>query len=171
MITIFVILVSIGVCSNTVQKDFESICSQFATMFKDVFNDLTSLVEIDEIKNHVAMAYRDLKLSICGVKTKDELYEVLRDNCSFTNYTILIILAEKFKSEKSLSEIALFTKKRDEYYNTVLAQDFAKIALEVTKKQQDGRVQVNCYAFNKKICTCTGLEYAWYCVYISKQLW
>lgn len=122
-----------------VQKEFYHMCSQFADMFKAVMKDLTANVGVDEIKDHIGIAFRDLKPLLSEVETEDQLIEVLRDECNFSNYTILTVLAEKYKRKDSLNSIADYTKKRDEYYTEVLAQDFAKLAI---KQSQNGQAKV-----------------------------
>ena len=126
-----------------VQEEFELMQSRFATMFSKVMEELTTAVELDLIKRHLRFSYRDLKAELASAQTVEALIEVIRDNCSFTNYSILTALARHFKNQTALNEIEAYTEERNKYYRRVLAEDFAKVAMRQAKSIPNGHITVN----------------------------
>ena len=125
-----------------VQEEFERIRFKFAIMFKNVMEELTKGVELDTIKELFGFWDPDLKTELDAVQTMKALIAIVRDNCSFTNYSILTELAQELKNNSALSEIKAYTKERDEYYGRVLAEDFAKVAMEKAESVPSGHIEV-----------------------------
>ena len=121
---------------------------KFACMFEKVMQELTDAVKLDTIKKLLSLWNRDLKDELAAVQTVDRLSEIIRDNCSFTNYSILRELAHKLKNDSALSQIEAYTKKRDEYYGRVLAEDFAKVAMEQAQLVPSGHIEVTTALLN-----------------------
>ena len=111
-------------------------------------HELTKDVELDTIKELLENWNLDLTAELADVQTMKALIKIIRYNCSFTNYSILTELAEKFKNNSALSKIDAYTEKRDDYYKKVLAEDFAKIAMEKAEAMPNGHIEVTTTSLN-----------------------
>ena len=140
-----------GCCSLTsaiivgphVQDDFETMRFKFAGMFSEVMEELTTAVEMDRVKKHLSLWNRDLKDKLAAVQIVEALIDVIRDNCSFTNYSILTALARRFKNQAALNKIEAYTEERNKYYKRVLAEDFAKVVLLQAESIPNGHIKVS----------------------------
>ena len=117
-------------------------------MFRDVMCELTETVELNTIKDLLRNWNRDLKTELADVQAMNELSEIIRDNCSFTNYSILRGLAQQLNNDSTLSKIKAYTEKRDNYYKRVLAEDFAKVAMEKAEAVPSGHIEVTTTSLN-----------------------
>ena len=139
MLVLFTSAIAVG---PHVQEDFELMRSRFAGMFSEVMRELTTAEELDEIKRHLRLWNPDLTAKLAAVQTVDDLIDIVRDNCSFTNYSILTVLADHFINHAALDMIRAYTEQRDEYYRRVLAEDFAKVALRQAQSLPSGHITV-----------------------------
>ena len=126
-----------------VQEEFDRIRFKFGVMLLEVMEELTKAAEMDTIKRLLGLCNRDLKAELDTVQTTEALIETVRDYCSFTNYSIVTALAEHLNSESALSKIKEYTEKRNEYYGSVLAEDFAKVAMKQAESVPSGHIKVN----------------------------
>ena len=131
-----------------VQDEFERMRLKFGDMFGEVMQELTKDVELDSIKELLENWNLDLTAELADVQTMKALIKIIRCNCSFTNYSILTELAEKFKNDSALSKIKAYTEKRDDYYKRVLAEEFAKVAMEKAEAVPSGHIEVTTASLN-----------------------
>ena len=82
------------------------------------------------------------------VQSMEALIDIVHDYCSFTNYSILRGLARELKNDSALSKIRAYTERRDEYYRRVLAEDFAKVAMDRVKSVPSGHIEVTTASLN-----------------------
>ena len=126
-----------------VQEEFERMRFRFGVMLLEVMEELTKAAELDAIKKVLRLWNRDLKTKLDTVKTTEALIEIVRDNCSFTNYSIVTELAEHLNSDSALRKIKAYTEKRDEYYERVRAEEFAKVVMKRAESVSSGHIEVN----------------------------
>ena len=126
-----------------VQDDFDMMRFKFTAMFIEVIEELTTNVELERITKYLWLWNRDLRPELASVQTVGALSDVIRDYCSFTNYSILTALARYFKNRSALNKIKAYTEERDEYYQRVLAEDFARAAMQQAESIPNGHITVN----------------------------
>ena len=58
------------------------------------------------------------------------LMQFLRKYCYFSNFEMLTFLVEKLNLKDSIKKLKSFTDERNSFYSRILAEDFAKEAIE-----------------------------------------
>ena len=115
---------------------------KFGAMFGEVMQELTIAVKLDRIKELLGFWNPDLKTELATVQKVEALIKIIRDNCSFTNYSILTKLAQQLHNDSALTKIKAYTEKRNEYYGRVLAKDFARVTRKQAQFVPSGHIMV-----------------------------
>ena len=88
-----------------VQEEFDRMRGKFVVMLSEVMEELIKPAKMDTIKRFLRLFDPTLEAKLDTVQTVEALTEIVRDNCSFTNCSILTVLAEHLKSDSALLKI------------------------------------------------------------------
>lgn len=78
-------------------------------------------------------------IDVKPLRDKETLTTFLKEHCHLSNFELLKSLVDALKLESSKQELTELTKKRDEFYKTTLAKDFATEGIEDHKTTANHR--------------------------------
>ena len=118
------------------EHKFDLMRQRFGNLLRKVQEALKSKpVSLKDLKDQLIFSFLDLEEMIEPCQSVDEVIRELRKNnyCSFTNYSIAEGLADVFNLHDVLEEITKYTYEKEEYFKSILVEDFVKAGLEAHK--------------------------------------
>ena len=134
-----------GIDYKRVEKDYGDLNKKLEAVFKSFIEEASVQLEKikqawleliqDKLKNE-AEAVSNMESEIKGVKDEKSLRELLQQYCFLSNISLLKYLADKLDLKKSKQSIDELADEREEFYTSLLSDDFAMIAAETEDHEE-----------------------------------
>lgn len=122
---------------------------KFAGFFVRVVQAVLVDNPIDAVKKFLVSFEPGAKEELEAVNSDYDLIAYLRERCHLSNFEVFLeLLLQHLKLEIFKNEINTFTKERDNFYERILAEDFAKQAIkdhEMSDDQREVRLHNHAY--------------------------
>ena len=127
----------------SVQEEYDVMVSSFAAMFSKAMDYIYSKVRLKKVKEHLIFCHQPIRNAMEKCTSTKTVNAIFREQMvSLVNYGHLVGLARRFNVQEALVAVEEFTRERDEFFQSILAKEFAAVAMEKIQKSETTHVTV-----------------------------
>ena len=132
------------IVNPTVQEAYDIMVSSFTAMFSKTMEYIYGKVELEKIKEHLVLCHPPVQNAMKKCSSTETVSAIVREQVvTLVNYGHLVGLAKRFNVQEALVAVEVFTRERDEFFRSILAKEFAAVAMEKIQKSKTTHVKVS----------------------------
>ena len=128
----------------SVQEEYDIMVSSFTAMFSKAMDYIYGKVRLKKVKEHLVLCHPPIRDAMEKCTSTKTVNAVLREQVvTLVNYGHLVGLARRFNVQGALVAVEEFTRERDQFFQSILAKEFAAVAMEKIQKSETTHVTVS----------------------------